>query len=210
MARVSGLAQVADDPVRVEVDGHAGNEECAADVDPGLREPVVVVAVGGYPEDPAALHQGVERVEYHAHEDDAEGHLRVAADEQREDERALEVVGLEEEEEREGAGLSHAVGRGPQHAHEDEDRGLHEDPSDFVGDRGAVPPVEEVAVPGLEEVKGDEDREGQEGHDGQKDVECMFHRRVSDCKTHQSYAFFPGRTSLFPSRSCPFRPRKPP
>ena len=117
VARVARLAQVADDVVRVEVDGHAGKEQRASYIDIGLCKPAVVVVRGGDVEDPAALHQGVERVEEHAHEDDAERHLRVAAHEQRKDERALEVVRLEQQQKDDAhralAALTDAAARQP-------------------------------------------------------------------------------------------------
>ena len=177
MPRVAGAAEAADDAVRMDVHGHPGEEQRAAGVDEGLREPPGVVVRRGDVEDPAALHQGVERVEDHTHEDDAERHFRLPADEQREDEGPLEVVRLEEGEQRERSGLPHAVGAGPEHAHEDEYRGFHHHPSDAVRDGWSVAAVEQVAVAGFEEVQRHEHPERRDGHDDKENVETLFHRR---------------------------------
>ena len=49
--------------VGVEVDDHACDEECGSDVKIGFGKPAVVIVGRGDIEDPAALHQGVERIE---------------------------------------------------------------------------------------------------------------------------------------------------
>ena len=46
MTRVAGLAQMADNIVGMQVDGHAGKENRPADIDIRFREPVIVEAVG--------------------------------------------------------------------------------------------------------------------------------------------------------------------
>ena len=142
MARVAGFPQVADDVVGMEVYGHAGDEQRSADVDVGLRKPSGVIIRRRDVENPSALHQGVEGVERHAHQYDAEGHFALAADQQREDEGPLEVVGLKEQEQRQRPGLPHPLGRDPQHAHQHEDRGLHQHPSDPVRHGRPVAAVE--------------------------------------------------------------------
>ena len=177
MARVARAAEVADDVVRMEVYGHSGHEQRPADIDIGLCEPSGVVVSGRDVENPASLHQGVERVEDHAHQDDAEGHAALAADQQREDEGPLEVVGLEQAEQRQRPGLPHPFGRGPQHAHEDENRRFHHHPAHAVGHGRSVAAVEEIAVTRLEEVQRGVDHGGQKGHDDQENVEILFHRR---------------------------------
>ena len=84
---------------------------------------------------------------------------------------------LEEGEQRERPGLPHAVGAGPEHAHEDEYRGFHHHPSDAVRDGWSVAAVEQVAVAGFEEVQRHEHPERRDGHDDKENVETLFHRR---------------------------------
>ncbi len=175
VARVAGAAQAADYAVGVEVDGHARDEQRAACPYIRFCEPVGVVALGRDVEYPAALHQGVERVERHPQHYDAQRHLRVTAHEQREDERALEIMGLEQQEQRQRSGFPRAVAQRPQHAHEDEHGRLHQHPPDFVGYRRSVSGIEKIAVAGLEEVERYEYSHGQQGHDEEEDVERLGH-----------------------------------
>ena len=176
MARVAGLPQVADDGVGPAVDVHSGEEDRGTDIDIGAREPAVVVVLGGHEEDPAPLHQGVERVEDHAHRHDAERHLRAAADAQREDERAVDVVALEHREERQRRRLPRAVREEPQHRHGHADRGLHQHPAPLVGHGKAVARIEQIAVARLEKAERREHRSGRYGHDDQKNIECFLHK----------------------------------
>ena len=136
VARVARLAQVADDMVGMEVYGHPRHEQGSPDVNVGLCEPVGVIAFGRDVEDPPALHQRVEGVERHAHHDDPQRHLRLSAQQQREDEGALQVVRLEQHEERQRPGLPCPPGHEPEHAHCDEHGRLHHDPAHLVGYRG--------------------------------------------------------------------------
>ena len=84
-------------------------------------------------------------------------------------------MALEEDEKCQRSRFECTVGAEPQDAHGDEDGRLHEHPSDLVRNGRPVAGVEQIAVPRLEEVQGDEDNQGQEGHDEQEDVEGCGH-----------------------------------
>ena len=103
VACVAGFAQVAYDVVGVHVDDHSGEEDGGAGDELRREEPLWGVGVGrqisGEAEEPAALHEGVEAVEECAHEDDGQGHAAFAAQQEGEDERAVEIVDFEEAEE---------------------------------------------------------------------------------------------------------------
>ena len=175
MARIARPAQVADDAVGAEIDDHAGDEQRTADPDVGTCEPTVVVAGGGDVEDPAALHQGVERIEYHPHQNDSQRHLRPPADQQREDEGPLQVMALEEDEKCQRSRFECTVGAEPQDAHGDEDGRLHRHPSDTVGNARPEFSVEEVAVSRFDEMECDEHRECEYGHRPEEKRECFVH-----------------------------------
>lgn len=57
-----------------------------------------IVVFGGKVEDPSALHAGVQDVEYDAHDDNSDRHGAVSLEQERVDERAVQVVELEEPE----------------------------------------------------------------------------------------------------------------
>ena len=199
--------------VGMEVYGHPRQEQGSPNVNVGLCEPVGVIAFGRDVEDPPALHQGVERVEAHAHHDDAERHFRRAAHEQRKDERPLQVVGLKEREERQRPGFPRSFGEQPQHAHRHEYGRLHQHPADLVGHGRPVFGVEEIAVSGFEKMQGSEDHQGQQRHDDQEYIECLGHIGTVSVKRHKDNKTFPLRQVpewavfvLFDSRKTEQRP----
>lgn len=142
VTRVARFAQMADNVIRVQVDYHAGNKDCGTDIEIGFCEPIGIIVFRRDVEDPTSLHQGVERIEYHSHQDDSGRHFRVSPHQQRKDKGALQVVALEEDEQGERSGLPCAVGEEPENGHGDEDRTLHQNPADLVRDRESVFPVE--------------------------------------------------------------------
>lgn len=175
MACIARLAQMADDVVGMEVDDHACDEKRGSDVKIGFGEPAFVIVGRRDVEDPAALHQGVERIEEHAHSHDTGRHFRIAPDQQRKDERPLQVVSLEQDQQGQRRRFPRAVGEEPENGHGDEYRTLHQHPADPVRDREAVFTVEEIAVSGLEIMECDVNRQGQQGHDDQKNVKICCH-----------------------------------
>ena len=74
------FAEVADDAVGRDVDIHSKEENKESEQESWVGEPGgTVVVLGGDKENPAALHDGVQGVEGHAHQNDGEWHLAVAA-----------------------------------------------------------------------------------------------------------------------------------
>ena len=176
VACVAGAAEVADDVVGVQVDAHAGEEEQQSADGAGFEQvaPACVGRYGGVPEEAAGLHHAVEQVEHDAHQQDGDGHAATAFQQQGEDERALQVVELEQQEEQVGGhGESHAAA-GPEDEHRDEHGGFHQHPAQAVVDRRAPLGGAEDAVAGADEVEGDEDGERHGGHRPEEDVEIFL------------------------------------
>jgi len=84
-------------------------------------------------------------------------------------------VSLEQDQQGQRRRLPRAVGEEPENGHGDEYRTFHQHPADPVRDRKAVFTVEEIAVSGLEIVECDVNRQGQQGHDDQKNVKICCH-----------------------------------
>ena len=100
MGRISGLAQVADDGVGLDVHEHAGEEQYRSSQEGQAGEPVSgIIADRGDVEDPPSLHDGVEGIEQRAHAHYGPGHTAVPAQLPGEDERAVEIVNLEKQQE---------------------------------------------------------------------------------------------------------------
>ncbi len=166
--------------IRLPVDEHAREEEQRADIEERLAEPAVVIVGGGDIEYPSALHEGVEGIEHHAHDDDSQRHLRLPAHEQREYERTLEIVQLEHRRQNERRSIPLPRRACPQHAHHDEDGRFHQHPPRFVRNGRAVTPVEEITVTRFEELQGDEHARSRQGHYDKKRIvqsRIIFHPR---------------------------------
>ena len=92
-------AKIADHAVGVQVHDHPEQEQRSAEDELRRPEPGNRVVVGRREEEePAALHDGVERVEQRPRDDDGNRHLALPLHQQRKDERSLEVVELKEDE----------------------------------------------------------------------------------------------------------------
>ena len=155
MAGVAGLAQVADDVVGMQVDAHSHEEEQEADE--GVRLEQVIQARSGLhagePEDASRLHHPVEHIEHDAHCHDAERHPAFSFHQEGEDEGTLQVVQLEEQEEKV---LRHRESRAtlcPKDEHHDEYRGLHQHPAELVVDAGSPLGGAEDAIARADEIE---------------------------------------------------------
>ena len=90
---VSGFPQVSDDVVRMDIDGHSGEKDEGADDKLRRGEPCVrIVVFRSEVKNPSALHAGVQDVEYDTHDDDSDWHGAVSLEQERVDERAVQVV----------------------------------------------------------------------------------------------------------------------
>ena len=176
VARVAGAAEVADDVVGVQVDAHAGEEEQQSADGAGFEQvaPACVGRYGGVPEEAAGLHHAVEQVEHDAHQQDGDGHAATAFQQQGEDEGALQVVELEQQEEQVGGHGEPGAAAGPEDEHQDENGGFHQQPAQAVGHGGTPLRGAEDAVAGADEVEGDEDGEGRGRHGPEEDVEVFL------------------------------------
>ena len=141
-----------------------------ADVDKRLCKPVVVITFGCEVEYPATLHAGIQRVEQHTHQDNAQRHLRLASHQQWEDKRTLEVVQLENGKQHQRYRIPLSVGECPQHTHCNEHGRLHQNPSHFIGNGRPIATVKEVAVTGLKELQC---KEYEHRHDSHRDKKCI-------------------------------------
>ena len=168
---VARLAQAADDPVGVDVDGHSCEKDQRADDELRRQQPLRrVVAFRSYVKDPAALHQSVQYVERHAHQHDPERHRATPFQQQRVDERPVQVVELEQPEKDQTYRIAAARGAEAEDTHGDENRGFHRDPAEPVVDFRTPFPVAQHAVPGPDEKQRDENHDGQRRHPCQKEV----------------------------------------
>ena len=180
---VARLAQVANDVVRMEVGDETKQPYANTDVDIRLAEPICVVVreIGRHDkEQPTALHQSVEGVECHSHQHNRYGHLRVATQQQWEDERALEVVDLDNREEYQWYQLGGHSAQVPKYPHRHKYGCLHQYPRHFVWHGEAEFRVVEVAVTSLYKVQSDEYDQCRSRHHSQENVvsrEC-YHTRL--------------------------------
>ena len=174
MRRVARLAKIADNAVGLDVDVHSGRKERRAGNERNAGQPVRRIIVGGRDEeDPAALHQRVERIEERAHQHDGPRHPVVPAQLPREDERTVEIVQFEQQQERQTDDVGPAVGQQPERQHRNEDRYFHQEPAQVVVERR--PPIRfiELPVTRVDEIERNENHDGHDGHNDQKNVECV-------------------------------------
>ncbi len=135
-----------------------------------------IEAVRSEVEDPSSLHAGVQHVEYGTHRDDPQRHRALSLDEKRVDERAVQVMELEQGQKDETRDVGAPFGTEPQHGHGHEHGRLHQHPSFPVVDLRAPFSVPEHAVSRPDEVKGDEHDGGGGQHDAQKQIEFFVHK----------------------------------
>ena len=155
MLGVARLAQVAHNVVGTPIDGDASDEDDGADDELRGRQPVGRVLVGKE-EDPVALNETVHEVEEHAHQHDGDRHLVFALQQQREDERTVEVVELKQAEQHERYQFARTLGRQAQEQHNEKHRALHQHPGHFVVDGGSPFAAHHFAVAGFHEIERDE------------------------------------------------------
>ena len=135
MGRVARFAQAADDPVRMDVDRHAGEEDGRSGEELRREQPLVrVVAFRRDVKYPAALHAGVQQVECDAHGDDAQRHRATALEQHRVDEGPVQIVELEQGEKDQRGRFVPSRRAQTQRRHGQKYGGLHQDPSDPVVD----------------------------------------------------------------------------
>ena len=99
MARVTRLAQMAYDMIGMEVDSHTDEEYRYAQYGSGMGkicDSLVEERWGKYKQ-AGAYKQSVDDIKRDAHQHDGNGHAALALHHQREDERPLEIMQLEEQ-----------------------------------------------------------------------------------------------------------------
>ncbi len=174
MRRIAGLTQVADDAVGLDVDIHPDGEHRRAGNERQADKPVLRIIVGERnEEDPAALHQRVERVEQRTHQHDGPRHPAMPAQLPREDEGAVEIMQLEQQQEHQPDEVAAPVRQQPERQHHDEHRHLHQEPAPMVVERRPPVGLVELAVTRVDKIQRHENHHGHQGHDDEENIECV-------------------------------------
>ena len=159
--------------IGVHIDDESCDEDHRTDDEPRVSYPRLAIrAVHRCDvEQPVALYVAVDQVPRHRQTHDHNRHLTVAAHEHREDERALEVVHLKQQEEQQVRDLTAYRRYAPQVNHRDEHRHFHQKPADLVVD--GRPPLlgTHLAVTGIHKVQRHEDHKSHQRHHEQEIVE---------------------------------------
>ena len=112
------MTQVANDMVRMDIDVHPRDENHETRNELGCRQPIgAIIVIRRNVEYPPALHQGIQHVECHAHDNDGKRHQALAAHQEREHERTLEVMQLKQEQEGQPHQVHASFGESPQQQH---------------------------------------------------------------------------------------------
>ena len=176
MIGVARLAQVADHVVGVQIDNESAQEDHCTDDEPWITHPIGVIRRIHRcdVEQPVALHVAVNQVPRHRQAHDDHRHLAVAAHQQREDKRALEIMQLKDQEEQQVRNIA-AHGRdSPQVQHGNKHRHLHQKPAYLVVDGRSPLLGAHLAVTGVNKIQRHKHDKANQSHYKQEVVKEFY------------------------------------